>query len=230
MWAAPLSALSAPVLALLLTLALPQAAWAQAPGAAPAPRLSLNGSLGQRAALLVLDGEALTLSVGQSLRGVRLISVEDGRAVVEVQGRRQELLLGTAPASLGERGGEQATRQIVLSAGPGGHFLAQGQINGRATQFLVDTGATSIAMAQSEAERLGLRYREGRRVMTQTANGQVPAHVLTLASVRVGQIEVRQVEAIVVPAQMSHVLLGNSFLSRFQMKRENDLMTLELRY
>ena len=64
----------------------------------------------------------------------------------------------------------------MLSSGPGGHFTAGGSINGQSTQFLVDTGATSVAIGQSDAERMGLRFREGRRVMTQTANGTVPAH------------------------------------------------------
>ena len=68
------------------------------------------------------------------------------------------------------------------------------------------------------------------RVVTHTANGAVPAYLIELVSVRIGTVEVRDVSAIVIPGQMSHVLLGNSFLNRFQMRRENDVMTLELRY
>jgi aspartyl protease family protein len=105
-----------------------------------------------------------------------------------------------------------------------------GLINGRSTQLLVDTGATAVSISQIEADKLGLRYLNGRRLITQTANGAVPAYLIMLASVRIGEIEVREVEAIVIPGQMSHVLLGNSFLNRFQMRRENEVMTLELRY
>ena len=50
-----------------------------------------------------------------------------------------------------------------------------------------------------------------------------------LTSVRIGDVQVYNVEALVVPAQMPYVLLGNSFLTRFQMKRENEMMTLERR-
>jgi aspartyl protease family protein len=210
-----------------LGLALAAPAWAQA----PVPnQVHLNGVLGSRAALLVIDGEPRTLQVGNSAAGVKLIAVEGQNALIEVAGRRFSLQMGAAPGRVGVDANAAPSRQIVLAAGPGGHFTALGSINGRTTQFLVDTGATSIAIGQPEAERLGLPYRNGRRIQTQTANGAVPALLIQLASVRIGDVEVHNVDAIVVPAQMSHILLGNSFLTRFQMRRENDVMTLEQRY
>jgi len=193
--------------------------------------VSFNGSLGTKAALLLIDGEPRTVSVGDKVAGVRLLSLLDDRVVVEVEGRRQTLVLGASPGRIGT--GEAAPntgKQIVLASGAGGHFMANGSINGQTTQFLVDTGATSVAISQVEAERMNLRFRDGRRIMTQTANGPAPAHVISLASVRVGDVEVRNVEAIVIPGVMSHVLLGNSFLTRFQMRRDNDILTLDLRY
>lgn len=200
-------------------------------GAHAASKVSFNGSLGSQAALLLIDGEARTVRVGQTIEGVRLIALDDGRATVELNGQRLTLTLGASPGRVGPGiNGAGSTRQITLNSGTGGHFFTAGMINGRSTQFLVDTGATSVAIAQAEAERLGLRFREGRRIMTHTANGTVPAHRLQLETLRIGDVEVRNVDAIVVPGQMNHVLLGNSFLSRFQMKRENELMTLELRY
>ena len=193
--------------------------------------VSFNGSLGQKAALLLIDGEPRTVAVGNVVAGVKLISLEDNRANVEYGGRRHVLMLGASPGRVGEATPAPFSgRQIVLSAGPGGHFTTNGAINGQSTQFLVDTGATSISISQVEAERMGLRFREGRRLMTQTANGAVPAYQVQLASVRVGDVEVRNVDAIVIPGQMSHVLLGNSYLNRFQMRRDNESLTLELRY
>lgn len=192
--------------------------------------VTFNGALGNRAALLMIDGQPRTVQLGQTVAKVRLVALEEDRAVVEQDGRRLMLVLGATPVRVGEQQAAPVGRQIVLASGPGGHFIASGSINGHATQFLVDTGATNIALAQAEAERLGLKFRSGRRVMTQTANGTVPAHLMQLDVVRIGDVTVRNVDAIVVPGQMSHVLLGNSFLARFQMRRENDLMTLELRY
>jgi aspartyl protease family protein len=213
------------LLALCLLLA---GAFCQAQSSA---RISFNGSLGKDKALLLIDGEPRTVAVGQSVKGVRLVSLANGQAQIEIGGLRETLVLGATPVSLGDAGpAPGAGRQIVLSAGSGGHFTASGSINGNTTQFLVDTGATSVSISQSEAQRLNLRYRDGRRTITNTANGPVPANVVQLASVRVGDVEVRHIEAIVIPGDMDFVLLGNSFLSRFQMKRDNDVMRLELRY
>jgi aspartyl protease family protein len=191
------------------------------------PAVQLNGALGSRAALLLIDGEPQTIQVGAMARGVRLVELEGGRAVVEIGGRRQTLFLGAAPGRVVSA--TPPPRQIIMPVGPGGHYTTIGMINGQVTSFLVDTGATSVSISQIEAEKLGLRYLYGKRIVTQTANGVVPAYMLELTSIRIGDVEVRDVDAIVIPGQLSHVLLGNSFLNRFQMRRENDVMTLELR-
>ncbi len=208
--------------ALTVLALLPLAAIAQ-------PSVQLNGMLGTRAALLLIDGEPRAVEVGGSAKGVRLVSLEDGRAVIEAGGRRQTLVLGAAPGRI-VANNATAKPQITMPVGPGGHFTTLGMINGRTTTFMVDTGATSISISQREADKLGLRYTHGRQVVTHTANGSVPAYLIELASVRIGAVEVRDVEAIVIPAPISYVLLGNSFLNRFQMRRENDVMTLELRH
>jgi aspartyl protease family protein len=108
--------------------------------------------------------------------------------------------------------------------------MAQGAINGRAVNFMVDTGASLIGLGASEAERLGLNYKAGERGMISTANGAAQAWKMKLGSVRVGDVEVVDVDAVVSPQPMPYILLGNSFLTRFQMKRENDQMVLERRY
>ncbi|PTT86570.1 TIGR02281 family clan AA aspartic protease [Pelomonas sp. HMWF004] len=195
----------------------------------PAPtQVQLNGTMGSRAALLLIDGTPRTVEVGATVMGVKLVSMEDGRVVVDIGGARQTLSMGAAPGRvLAQNRGKPG--YITMPAGAGGHFTTAGMINGRLTTFLVDTGATNVAISQVEADRLGLRYQAGRRTVTQTANGAVPAFTMQLASVRIGEVEVLDVEAIVIPGQLSHVLLGNSFLNRFQMRRENDVMTLESR-
>ena len=113
--------------------------------------------------------------------------------------------------------------------GSGGHFFSQGSINGRPVRFMVDTGASVVAISQAEAERIGLSYKAATRGMVNTANGSVPAHSVRLAAVRLGDVQVFDVEAVVIPSQMDHVLLGNSFLGRFQMRQNNDTLSLEKR-
>ena len=197
-------------------------------GAVAAQTVSLSGSLGGKA-LLMIDGAPRTLAVGQSALGVKLLSVTGSDAVVEVGGRRVNLQLGSAQVNLGGAPSAGGGSQIVLTAGSGGHFVTQGSINGTSVRFVVDTGATHVALSQAEAERIGLNFRKGQRGVGNTANGQVVMHRVTLDTVRIGDVQVYNVEAAVVPAQMEQVLLGNSFLTRFQMKRENDTMTLEKR-
>jgi len=206
----------------VLTLAAAGPAWAQT--------VTLNGSLGTQQALLVIDGQPQAVPVGGTVKGVRLLSLSATQAEVEAGGVRRTLTLGAGSVRVSGGGGNSGAREIVLTAGPGGHFLTTGQINGRAAQFMVDTGATTVAMGQADADRMGIDYRNSpRRGFVETANGRVPAFGVTLTSVRVGDVEVANVEATVLPAAMPHVLLGNSFLTRFQMKRENDVMRLEKR-
>lgn len=195
-----------------------------------AQTVSLAGSLGDKA-LLVIDGAPRTLAVGATSGAVKLISVHGNDAVVEIGGKRVALVLGGAQVNLGSTPrSEGSGGQIVLTADGAGHFFTAGTINGKAVRFLVDTGATNLGIGQAEADRLGIDYRAGRRGYSGTANGAVPVYMVPVASVRIGDVQVYNVEATVLPATMTHVLLGNSFLTRFQMKRENDKLTLDRRF
>ncbi len=198
--------------------------------AAIAQTVTLNGSMGTRQALLVIDGVPRVLEVGATAQGVRLLSLSATQAEVDVGGQRRLLFAGASQVRVGavEIAGS-ASNEIVLTAGSGGHFTTDGQINGKAVSFLVDTGATTIALGQADADRIGLNYKNAPRGFAGTANGRIPVSVVTLSSVRVGNVEIANVEAVVMPSAMEHVLLGNSFLTRFQMKRENDTMRLTKR-
>jgi aspartyl protease family protein len=197
-------------------------------GTAAAQTVTLNGHLGNQKALLVVDGEPHAVAVGASARGVRLLSLGTAQAEVEVAGTRRTLALGAGPvrsAGSPARGGGE----IVLTAGRNGHFRTLGQINGKSVEFFVDTGASVVSLGQAEADRLGIDYKSGKPGMARTANGDVPIRLITLNSVRIGDVEVANVEAAVHPNSFGVVLLGNSFLTRFQMRRENDVMRLERR-
>ena len=202
-------------------------------GATPAwgQNVSLAGSMGSDKALLMIDGQPRMLALGASSQGVTLRRLADGQAVVEVAGRSITLTLGAAPARVdggggGTKGGPAADSEIVLPIGPGGHFSGTGAINGAPVQFLVDTGATTIALSQGEANRIGLDWKRGKPALSATANGPVPVYIINLTSVRLGPVEVANVEAVVLPSDMPMVLLGNSFLGRFSMRRDGDVMRL----
>jgi aspartyl protease family protein len=199
--------------------------------AASAQSVALQGMLGSKALIIVDGGAPRSVAPGETHQGVKVISTAGDQAVLEFGGKRHTLRVGDAPASVGGSGNSPGSgSRIVLTAGSGGHFLTQGSINGKAVQFMVDTGASAVALGAAEAERMGIDYRSGRPVRMSTANGVAQGWVVRLNSVRIGDVEVFGVEAVVGTMSMPYVLLGNSFLTRFQMKRDNDQMVLERRY
>ena len=205
------------------------AALALAAGAAAAQSVTLQGMLGAKALLVVDGGAPRAVAAGETWQGVKVLSTAGDQAVLDVGGQRQTMRVGDAPMAVGATAAPKGNK-IVLSAGSGGHFTTQGAINGRAAQFMVDTGATAVAMGVADAERLGIDYRKGQLGRGNTANGQVNVYSVKLTSVRVGDVEVYDVDAAVLPNINGHILLGNSFLSRFQMTRLNDQLVLERRY
>lgn len=198
---------------------------------AQAQSVSLSGMLGGKALVIVDGGPPKSVAVGETFKGVRVVSTQGDVAVVEIAGRQHSLRVGDAPASVGGSGGATPTgSRVVLTAGNGGHFFTLGQINGKSAQMVVDTGATAVSLSTAEAQRMGLNYTSGQPVQMSTANGVIPGWTIKLGSVKVGDVVVHGVDAIVSAGSMPYVLLGNSFLTHFQMTRTNDQMVLEKRY
>ena len=117
------------------------------------------------------------------------------------------------------------TNQMTLRPGRNGHFFVTAEIRGVEVEFMVDTGASHIALTAEDAERIGLNPENlAYNAVTQTANGATPVAMITLDDVSIGQIEVRDVPAIVTRAPMGISLLGMSFLGRldgYQVERGN---------
>jgi aspartyl protease family protein len=202
---------------------------AAAAGAHAATSVMLTGTIGSRAILIVDGAPPKTVAVGETFQGVKLVSLQAEQAVVELEGKRLSLRMDT-PVSIGGGGGTGGGSRIVLPADSRGHFMTQGAINGRPVTFMLDTGATSIALSAADAQRIGLDYSKAQRVQMNTANGVASGYKLRLQSVRVGDVEVYDIDAIVSPQPMPFVLLGNSFINRFSMRRDADQMVLEKRY
>lgn len=197
-----------------------------------AGQVVLSGILGGRALLLVGASAPKAVAPGETVQGVRLISLDKDSALLEQDGQRFTLRLGESPVQVktGTGGPRPANgRRITLTSDSAGHFKSQGSINGQLMQFVVDTGATVVSIGRADAERMGLAFLGGQPVQMQTANGTAQGWRIQLQSVRVGDVEVFDVEAVVTPTAMPMVLLGNSFLNRFQMHRVSDQMVLEKR-
>lgn len=205
------------------------ALFAGAAAAQAADSVMLTGTIGSRAILIVNGAPPKTVAVGETFQGVRLVSLQGEQAVVESGGKRATLRMDT-PVSIGGGGGSGGGNRIVLPADSRGHFMTQGAINGRPVTFMLDTGATTVALSAADAQRIGLDYSKGQRVQMSTANGVAMGYRLRLQSVRVGDVEVYDIDAIVSQQPMPFVLLGNSFINRFSMRRDADQMVLEKRY
>jgi len=179
-------------------------------------------------AVLVIDGGApRTVAVGASVAGVRLLAVDQDSATVDIGGKRQRLAIGQHAHSGGDGGGPQV---ISLTADARGHFITTGTVNGATIRFMVDTGATSVALGASDARRANISLSNARPILVQTANGIVQAWVVTLSSVRVGDVTLNEVEGTVHQHDMPMALLGMSFLNRMEMKRDGQSLTLRKRY
>ena len=197
-------------------------------GTAIGQDVALVGVIGDKAAVLAIGGgEPKTVRVGQKWNGVTVVGIERGQATVEVDGKRRVLVIGQHYRASDPRSARQS---LTLAADSRGHFFSEGSVNGNPLRFLVDTGATTIALPAAEAVRLGLDYRKGRASFSNTAAGVVPIYVITLDTVRLGPIELNGVEASVIERGLDVALLGMSFLNRVEMKRDGDLMTLTRRF
>lgn len=118
---------------------------------------------------------------------------------------------------------------VVIERGPGGHFQVQARVDGRRVDFLVDTGASFIALRASDADRLG--YHPSPRDYTlrmSTANGEGRAAPIEISMLEVDGIVVRDVKAAVVPDNALGVnLLGMTFLSRVRWTHDRGRLVLE---
>jgi aspartyl protease family protein len=196
---------------------------------AAATEVNVVGLFPGKAVVTINRGAPRTLSVGQkTAEGVVLLSVDSTKAVLEIDGKKQTLEMGQhfeSSASTGTR------NSVTLSADSRGHFVTQGAINGATARFLVDTGATTVAIPAGEARRMGIDYTKGDRGYSSTAGGVVPIFRVRLDSVTVGDITLMGVDGVVMEGQgMDVILLGNSFLNRTEMRREGTTLTLTKRF
>ncbi len=189
--------------------------------------VALVGLIGAKAIVVIDGGAPRTLAPGQSAEGVTLLGTEKDAASFEIDGKKKMLRMGGRVYSA-----PNLDRQsVTLKADARGHFVTEGLINGGSVRFLVDTGATFVSLPAAEAKRLGIDYLRGQRGSMQTANGVAIAYRVKLDTVRIGDVTINNVDAVVSEGGAMGVnLLGMSFLNRMQMQRDGQSMTLTRRY
>ena len=179
-------------------------------------------------ALVQIDGAALrTMSVGDSTAdGVKLVSVTTDAASFDILGERVTLGIGTGRV----RSYVSSVGVARLTSDAGGHFKTMGEVNGSPISFMVDTGATLVVLPASEAEKLGIDYRQGVRGVSNTAAGKVGFYRVKLSSIRVGDVTLHHVDGAVMDGEgPTEALLGMAFLSQTNVRLDGDTMTLTKR-
>ena len=197
-----------------------------------AAEVELAGIFGSRAVLVIDGGAPQTLAVGQRSReGVKVVSVSNPSATVDVNGERRRISIGEAPLRItGSNAEQSANAMLRLVPDARGHYWTQGAVNGALVRFMVDTGATYVAINTDEAKRAGIDYRAGKQVVMNTANGQSLAWLVTLDRVSIGGILLYGVQASVHESGLPVALLGMSFMSRLGMRSEAGALVLQKLY
>ncbi|MFN3594430.1 MAG: TIGR02281 family clan AA aspartic protease [Thiobacillaceae bacterium] len=201
--------------------------------AAAATSNSVNGVMGDKALVSIDGAPPRVMRVGEALGGVRLVRIGPQGVEIVVDGRRHVLAIDPgvrAPRMpAGAAGG--LSGRVALTADERGHFTATGAVNGLPVRFMVDTGASLVALPRSVARQAGVNLSQATPVVINTANGRAPAQRVVINSLRLGQIGANLVEAVVVDdSALSQSLLGMSFLNRTNMQREGDTLVLTQRY
>ena len=184
------------------------------------------GLFRDRAVVRAPGGEVL-LKVGETKQGVTLVAADATGATVDYEGQRYQLSLSNRVA-----GNYQAVEQlrVAINADRMGQYHVRGAIDGRYTDFLVDTGASVVALSSQLADTMNVDYRAGKPGGVTTAQGRSDAYFVVLDKVTVGSITARNVNAAVIEGEFPLVpLLGMSFLNQVSMQESAGVLTLTQR-
>lgn len=189
-------------------------------------RLNVVGLFSGKALVSINGSAPQTIGAGQTKNGVKLISADSESATFLVEGKRQTLKMGQAASVAGNAGPANNT-PVSLYADSRGHFTGNMTINGASLKYLVDTGATTVALNSGDAKFAKIDYEKGEKVPVNTANGVVTAYLVKVNTLKIGTIILNDIDVIVNEGGSPEmVLLGMSALNKLDMKRDNSIMTL----
>ena len=192
--------------------------------------VNVVGLFNGKAVVIINGSKPITMSVGKTTAdGVKLMSADSKTATFLIEGKQKTLGMGQAVSVASAQ--SSANSSVNLYANPQGHFLGDMQINGATLKFLVDTGATTIAINSGDAKYANIDYKRGEQVQMSTANGLVIGYRIHLNTIKIGGIVMNQVEATVLEGGFPQVvLLGMSVLNRMEIKRDQNIMTLTKKF
>lgn len=192
-------------------------------------QVNVVGLFSGKAVVMINHAKPQTLSVGQTSGSVKLIAATSQSATFQIEGKNKVLGMGQAASVGGSATNDNAS--ITLYANAGGHHYGELIINGAPLKYIVDTGATIVAINSGDAKYANIDYTKGEVHQYSTASGLVNAYLIRITTLKLGAIVLNNVEAAVIEGGFpQEVLLGNSVLSRLEMKREGIALTLTKKY
>ena len=192
---------------------------------ARAPNIQVLGLFKDKAAVKI-NNEQIMLKIGvPTEHGVLLLRSNAKRAVISIKGVEKTYTIGSRVGTNYSKPG----KKIVRIPSQNGMFLTPGMINGRRTEFLIDTGANVVSIGRETANKLEIPFREtGVVVNVSTASQLTKAWQVNLDTVTVGGITLNQVMGVVIDTDhQQHILLGMSFLSRIKFSQDKGMVVLE---
>lgn len=186
-----------------------------------------------KAMLSINSAKARIIAVGDTLDGVELISSNTSEALVEFDGQQHKLTLNSAQIlskSLGVAPPKSYFATVEMEVNSLGFFQANGAVNGKQLEFLVDTGANLVVLNSLHAAQVDLDYRSGARTRASTAAGNANMYLVQIDKLSLGGIELENISAGVIEGRFPEIpLLGMTFLSQLNMQRDGNKMTLSRR-
>jgi aspartyl protease family protein len=174
-----------------------------------------------------IDGQRRVIAEGDvTEEGVEGIRINSNRAVLKVDGEERAYMLNNR---IGGPYARKEKKRVNVFRLDGQNYVTSGSINGVPVRFIVDTGASKVAISASKARQIGLDYiSKGKPIKVKTASHVWPGYAVTFDRVKVGDIEMRLVEGIVIKGDNPDIpLLGMSFLSKMTVTKEGEVMRLE---
>ncbi len=181
-------------------------------------------------AMVAINDEQHLLKVGESASaGVTLIKASSKYAILEINGERLKYNLGSRVRSSYSK---TEKKKVQIYRNSNNMFKTVGSINGYPVDFLVDTGASVVALNSAIAKRLGIQYKlKGEETLVSTASGKALAYSISLDKVKVGEIMLRNIDAVVIDGNdPATPLLGMSYLGRLKLNNEDQFLELEEKY
>jgi aspartyl protease family protein len=180
--------------------------------------------------MVSINNKQHLLNVGDdAILGIKLIKATSKHAVLDINGEKSKYILGNRVQANYTK---TENKKVIIYSDSRGMYKTVGSINGYPVDLLVDTGASVVALNSATAKRLGIQYKlKGEETIVATASGNALAFSVSLDQIKVGEIMMRNIEAVIIEGNNPETtLLGMSYLGRLKLNNEGQTLELEEKF